>query len=177
MTLMSISWGTEEKEISRPQIEAVESPDCTSASHVPCCVARPGRNLTTMVVLTMPSPVFTRPSLLPCWTPPLGRAGPGSTLAAGWVNELWTMAVLETCVWFLTLLEVLLFVETLALVLATWFSLLFVLTSTLFEFVAIFFLVLMIVSVVFSEEALVLSLVSISLVFTSTLLDLVDAFP
>ena len=45
-----------------------------------CCVARPGRNLTTMVVLTMPSPVFTRPSLLPCWRSPLGRAGPGSTL-------------------------------------------------------------------------------------------------
>ena len=33
MTLMSMSWGTEEKEISRPQMEAV-SPGCTSASQL-----------------------------------------------------------------------------------------------------------------------------------------------
>ena len=45
-----------------------------------CCVARPGLNLTTMVVLTRPSSVLTRPSLLLGWTPPLGRAGPGATL-------------------------------------------------------------------------------------------------
>ena len=33
MTLMSMSWGTEEKEISRPQMEEV-SPGCTSASQL-----------------------------------------------------------------------------------------------------------------------------------------------
>ena len=49
------------------------------------------------------------------------------------------MAVLETFVWFLTLLEVLLFVETLALVLATWFSVLFVLTSVVLSIVLIIF--------------------------------------
>ena len=91
-------------------------------------------------------------------------------LAAGWVNELWTMAVLETFVWFLTLLEVLLFVETLALVLATWFSVLFVLTSVVLSIVLIIF------SVECLEEALLPSLVLFLLVLTSTLLDLVEVF-
>ena len=78
--------------------------------------------------------------------------------------------MLETFVWFLTLLEVLLFVETLALVLATWFSVLFVLTS------AVLSIVLMIVSVECLEEALLPSLVLFLLVLTSTLLDLVEVF-
>ena len=37
MTLMSMSWGTEEKEISSPQMDEVEeAPVCTSASQAPC---------------------------------------------------------------------------------------------------------------------------------------------
>ena len=80
------------------------------------------------------------------------------------------MPVLEMFVWFLTLLEVLLFVEALALLLDTGFSGLFVLSS------AVLSLVLMIVSVECLEEALVLSLVLFLLALTSTLLDLVEVF-
>ena len=80
------------------------------------------------------------------------------------------MAVLEMLVWFLTLLEYLLFVEALALVLDTWFSVLFVLPS------ADLSLVLLIVSVECLEEALVLSLVLFLLSLTSTLLYLVEVF-
>ena len=76
--------------------------------------------------------------------------------------------MLEMFVWFLTLLEVLLFVETLPLVLDPLFSVLFVLSS------AVLSLVLVIVSVECLEEALVLSLVLFLLALTSTLLDLVE---
>lgn len=77
---MSMSCGTEEKEISSPQMEEGDSPDLTSQT--PCCASCPGRNLTTMVVRSMPSSVG-------------GGEGRGRGLA-GWlggVAELCTMEV------------------------------------------------------------------------------------
>ena len=55
-------------------------PDPRIEQFYTCCVTRHDLNLMTLVVLTRPSPVLTRPSLLPGWTPLLGWAGPGATL-------------------------------------------------------------------------------------------------
>ena len=81
ITLMSMSWGTEEKEISRPQMEDVlELPVCTSANQEPCIQLRWVREVFKQLVVETGFCLFI--SSLAC-----PQRIVGSFVLAGWPNS------------------------------------------------------------------------------------------